>query len=420
MTGFFLQLAFGIVPFVYSVPRRRFFVLRLLVALAAVYGIQVLYDMLTTLFFEDRPDILYLFGFVLMLADFIIALWFVFDVNIKRAMLYGMGGYAAQNAAYYLRRILFTYIGGYLPEQEWVRYVIEVAVYLVVYVILLFVVRYARKAELDVDIRGGLVIVISLVTVVVSIVMSAYLPGGRKYILSYIYVIIVDIALIVLQLGIFRIVTQKREVQVYEQLLEAERRQHEIAQTTIETINLKCHDIKHQIAVILASDKNESYGRSIKEIQDCISVYDSIADTGNETLDIILTEKGLLCERNKIHFSYLADGRCLAFMDVADICCLFGNALDNAIESASQESDLEKRFISLNVSSQNHLINIHMENYCGHDLIFKDGLPVTTKESGWDHGFGMRSIRLIAKKYGGNMVVHLESHLFCLDIMIPV
>ena len=381
-------------PFVYNAPRRRFFVLRVLVSLAAVYGIQVLYDGLTMYLFDRRPDFFYLFGFVLMLTDFILAVWFMFDINIKRAMLYGMGGYAAQNAAYYLRRILFLYIGAYLPDQTWVRYGIETAVYLGVYIILLFVVRFARKAELDVDIRGGLVIIISLVTVIVSIVMSAYLPGGEKRVLSYIYIIIVDITLIVLQLGIFRIVTQKREVQVYEQLLETERRQHEIAQTTIEAINLKCHDIKHQIAVILASDIDARHSRSIQEIQDCISVYDSIANTGNETLDIIITEKSLLCEQHKIHFSYLADGRCLTFMDIADICCLFGNALDNAIESVSRESDPEKRFISLNVSSQNHLMNIHIENYCGHDLVFKDGLPVTTKEKAEDHGFGIKSITL--------------------------
>jgi hypothetical protein len=48
-----------------------------------------------------------------------------------------------------------------------------------------------------------------------------------------------------------------------------------------------------------------------------------------------------------------------------------------------------------------------------------DGLPVTdkTEEEGF-HGFGMKSMRLLAQKYGGTMLVRQEEDLFVLTIRL--
>lgn len=54
---------------------------------------------------------------------------------------------------------------------------------------------------------------------------------------------------------------------------------------------------------------------------------------------VIYTEKSLLCERHKIRFTYMIDGEQLDFMDPVDIASLFGNALDNAIESVLRTDD---------------------------------------------------------------------------------
>lgn len=54
---------------------------------------------------------------------------------------------------------------------------------------------------------------------------------------------------------------------------------------------------------------------------------------------VIHTEKSLLCERHKIRFTYMIDGEQLDFMDPVDIASLFGNALDNAIESVLRTDD---------------------------------------------------------------------------------
>lgn len=63
----------------------------------------------------------------------------------------------------------------------------------------------------------------------------------------------------------------------------------------------------------------------------------------------ILREVGII-------LNCMADGACLDFMDAVDIYTIFGNALDNAIESVSKLEDPEQRMISVMVFSRADLI----------------------------------------------------------------
>lgn len=64
--------------------------------------------------------------------------------------------------------------------------------------------------------------------------------------------------------------------------------------------------------------------------------------TGNKVLDTVLTTKSLYCNKHGIIFTCVADGTLLDFMDVMDICSIFGNALDNAIECEMKIPEKEK------------------------------------------------------------------------------
>ena len=115
----------------------------------------------------------------------------------------------------------------------------------------------------------------------------------------------------------------------------------------------------------------------------------------------------------------MGDGSRLEFMDNMDIYALFGNALDNAIESVIQEEREEDRVISFRIGSIGNVLGIHFENHVGHPVKLQNGLPVTEKADKRYHGFGVLSMKRIAEKYGGNLRVHVEEQRFCLDIMIP-
>lgn len=99
-----------------------------------------------------------------------------------------------------------------------------------------------------------------------------------------------------------------------------------------------------------------------------------------------------------------------------DLCSLLGNSLDNAIESVEQLNDPEKKIINLRIVNKGQLVIYQVENYTDNSADFTD-LPQTTKQDKERHGFGLRSIRRIAEKYGGTMTVKNQHHWFRLTVL---
>ena len=137
-------------------------------------------------------------------------------------------------------------------------------------------------------------------------------------------------------------------------------------------------------------------------------------------LDVILAEKSLYCERNGIVLTAIADGAKLRFMGQFDLYSLFENAVSNAIEAVNKAQEVEKRFIRLRVDAPAGMVCIHVENYCPEKPVFVGGLPKTTKHDKNYHGFGVRSMQMIAEKYGGGLSARVEWDIFNLDIAIPI
>lgn len=94
-------------------------------------------------------------------------------------------------------------------------------------------------------------------------------------------------------------------------------------------------------------------------------------------------------------------------------------ALDNAIEAVMELEDIQKRVISVKIVAQQDILVIQIHNYYDRNLIYEDGLPVTTKKNRYEHGYGMKSIRYMAEKYNGTITVSSEDDIFRLQILIP-
>ena len=107
-------------------------------------------------------------------------------------------------------------------------------------------------------------------------------------------------------------------------------------------------------------------------------------------------------------------------MDVRDICNIFGNALDNAIEYVKKVSDVEKRLIHVVVSKKQGFLLICFENYFEGNLLYEEGLPKTTKKDKRFHGYGLKSIKMIAKKYDGQVSIDTDNNWFELAIILPL
>ena len=78
--------------------------------------------------------------------------------------------------------------------------------------------------------------------------------------------------------------------------------------------------MRHKIRTI-ADGKNLT-NEEISEIEQSIAIYDSSVKTGNEALDVILTEKGFRCNGKGIKFTCVVDGSSLSFLSESDLYSL--------------------------------------------------------------------------------------------------
>ena len=204
------------------------------------------------------------------------------------------------------------------------------------------------------------------------------------------------------------------------QQIAAEReRQYQLSRANIDAINVKCHDIRHQIRRAAAGGVAVD-PEFLADVEREVAVYDSRVETGNEALDTILTEKSLLCEREGISLSVIADGGALGVLSPSEVYSFFGNALDNAIEAVRALDDPGQRSISLTVRRVGEIASIHVENYFAGERSFDDGLPATTKGDTANHGFGTRSMRGIVVRHGGTLTFGQRGRTFVVDAMLPV
>lgn len=210
------------------------------------------------------------------------------------------------------------------------------------------------------------------------------------------------------------------EVERLKNMLAMQYENYRISKKSIDLVNQKYHDLKHQIEVLKTENQSEKSLEYLERMEQDIKSYEAQNKTGNPVLDTILSGKSLHCQDHGINLTVVADGGALAFMDVMDISTLFGNALDNAIEGVGRIPEKEKRLIHLTVAKQKDFLRIRVENYYEGSLTFEGGLPVTTKKDREYHGYGLKSIQETVKKYGGSLAIKAEGNWFELRILIPV
>ena len=199
-------------------------------------------------------------------------------------------------------------------------------------------------------------------------------------------------------------------------MLRLERERFALEKDIHDAINIKCHDIRHQIAALGEAGRQAS----LSEINDLVNIYDTTVHSDSAALDVVLSNKNLACLNRHITLLCMADGRRLGFMEDTDIYALFGNILDNAIEAVAKLEDPELRLISLTVTVKGAFLVIEEENYYQGELTFHEGVPETSKEDKLYHGYGMQSIRMLTEKYEGDLQIQTDGGLFRLSIMIPV
>lgn len=203
-------------------------------------------------------------------------------------------------------------------------------------------------------------------------------------------------------------------------ILKSQYDQYRNYQDSLDLIHMKYHDLKHQITGLRAETDAERRKGWLDAMEEEVQAFEVFNKTGNHVLDTILAAKVFQCRRSNIQITCVADGSLLNFIHVMDICSIFGNGLDNAIEHVSLIPEEEKRLIHVTVTSKKQFVFIKIENYCEGEVVKnKNNLIDTTKADQQYHGFGLKSIRQTVEKYGGTINFGKKNDWFELNILLP-
>ncbi len=177
------------------------------------------------------------------------------------------------------------------------------------------------------------------------------------------------------------------------------------------------HDLANHLQMIqsLPAAEKDSY---IQEMIENPAFDKVIVYSGDVTVNAVLTAKERMMRQQGISFHAKVDIPDELPYEKPDLCALFANALDNAAEGCAA-LDTGKRQVELTARAAKGILaleirNSYAENQKPDDAQLLEHLPKTTKKDSEHHGFGLRSIQTIVKKYGGTMELKQEKGWFCL------
>ncbi len=415
--GYTLEMLLSIAVFAYSLERKKHFVLRAAGCYLAVLACYI--GMYALLRGKGVWAELALYMGVNILTY--LSLIVCFRVSGWARLFVLIGADATQHISFRIYSVLLSFLGiGY--ENIWAG-IMNCCIIGMVY-LTIFQIFKSQMGDIDEHAYNGRTNIILGVAVFAVAILIYRFEDEYNFmwtdpdisLLFSVYAVLSNAFLLALLHGVFRSRKMTDEMAMLEDVIEQQKMQYERVKENMDNVNIKCHDMKQQISMF----ENRIDRDALQEIKSIIHVYDTTFRTGNEVLDVFLQEKLLSCEKDEIKLDCIVDGACLAFLRPADLYTMVGNAIDNAMEAVRKIENPEKRIISLSIRQSMNMVLMHVENEYVGKLRMDGDLPRSTKGDDLNHGFGMRSMRMIAEKYGGTLTVVQQGQVFNLNILIPL
>ena len=241
--------------------------------------------------------------------------------------------------------------------------------------------------------------------------------GSPDITLAMLALCIATLALALFSENYFLSSRRKSEIEKLEKLLDLQCKNYLQRNEAEDRVREMYHDIKHHLQCIQNITTNSEVRAYAQSIQSRISQYGQFFHTGNRIFDIVLHEKTVQAEQDGIQLQVYTAFDSLDFLEPADLCAIFSNALDNALEAAAQISG--ERVVQVRVTTLAGCIAICIENPFVGELHKKGDRLLTKKADSTAHGYGLLSIAHSVEKYGGDFSIRTEDGKFTLSIAIP-
>ena len=251
---------------------------------------------------------------------------------------------------------------------------------------------------------------------------------------------------------------ERNELVRMQMLLKEQNANYLAQQQANEAVRSRYHDLKHYLAEFEQLLRERPQGdaeRLLADMRRELDVCGSDVETGNEVLDVVLAGKTRACADVGVRPVFYADASCLSFMSAFDLCAVFGNLLDNAIEAASalggqaastigaagagvygadasrtgaagvaaseaNAPETSMPEVTLSVRRQKGFAVVRCTNPYGSNLRPEADGFATTKPDRDNHGIGLRSVRATVERYGGALTLEADEGVFTATVILPI
>ena len=179
------------------------------------------------------------------------------------------------------------------------------------------------------------------------------------------------------------------------------------------------HDMKNHIIALSALSRNKEW----EKIDSYLKTMEGIAldadgdMTGNKAVDALLYQKRKRAEEENIKWEcdvHMPKEYCI---NEFDLCVLFGNILDNALEACGRMQGGECRFINIQAKTVKKCFLLEVKNSMNRTEKCTDGFP--NKGDSQEHGIGLLNVSDVVNKYNGAMNTEAENGIFVISILMP-
>ena len=216
----------------------------------------------------------------------------------------------------------------------------------------------------------------------------------------------------------FETFSEKLRLKVIEELSQREEENYKILQNNEAELRELRHNMKNHIMMLQEYLKHGNAKTALQhlgDIQNTLEKISATVSTNNPAIDAAINIGGRRAQMENIEYKVQIIGNEHICVEAGDICSFLSNAIDNSIEGCI---GCEKRYIYIELILSQKELRIHIENSTLHKnkpYIFEF---LTTKPDKENHGYGMRSMKSVVKKYKGIMNTVIDDGIFYLDAVL--
>jgi hypothetical protein len=219
---------------------------------------------------------------------------------------------------------------------------------------------------------------------------------------------------------LFRIHNSSVKTAQAEYQLKHQSEHYKLLQSHIAETKRARHDLRHHLSAIksyIDTGETEKLSVYISEYESSLPDDTEFAFCENYAVNSILRYYIGIARSEGVQVSVEIDLHENAEVNDSDLCIVFGNCIENAIEACRKIEDGEK-FIKINAGLTGEIITITVDNSFNGIISETNGVFVSQKREG--KGIGISSVRAVARKYDGATRFEATGELFQASIMLKM